>query len=550
LGRAFRAKRSCLAAGGKPYTVTPLVSAIGHQLIVNPWVSVVLSPVCKPLVTSVNASASAADPVEEFAFCFHDSGRPAARRSSLVTTSSSMPKNRSAKASSRRHKTRQQSQPIIHPDAAGIDVGATALYVAVPADRDPDPVRCFATFTEDLHALADWLVACGIRTVAMESTGVYWIPIFQILEARGMEVCLVNARHVKNVPGRKSDVSDCQWLQYLHAVGLLRSSFRPPAQVCALRSLWRHRDMLVRCAASHVQHMQKALTQMNIQLHHVISDLTGRTGMDIVDAILAGERDPQKLAALRDHRIKADVATIAKSLLGDWKAEHLFTLRQARAIYAHYQEMITGCDAEIALHLRKFQSRIDPQLQPVPARTTSHVRPQRNEPSFNLRGELYRILGVDLTQVPGLQCLTVHTCLSEVGTTVERFASAKHFASWLGLCPDNRITGGRVLSAATRDVKSRTAYALRMAAQSLRNSQSLLGHFFRRMRARLGAPEAITATAHKLARIIYHLLKYRCPYDESVFAKAEDSHRRRREKSLRKQAASLGFQLIPLPEVA
>jgi transposase len=459
-----------------------------------------------------------------------------------------MPRPAQKKARSRRAKKNQttQSQPTVRPHAAGIDVGSTALYVAVPADADPEPVRTFATFTEDLHALADWLMRCGIQTVALESTGVYWIPIFQILEARGLEVCLVNARHVKNVPGRKSDVSDCQWLQYLHAVGLLRASFRPPAQVCAVRSLWRHRDTLVRYAASHVQHMQKALTQMNIQLANVLSDLTGKTGLAIIDAVLAGERDPEKLASLRDHRIKADLATIAKSLRGDWKEEHLFTLRQARATYAHYQQMVADCDTQIATFLRAFESRVDVAAQPLPPSTSSHRRPQRNEPGFDLRGELYRILGVDLTQVPGLQSATASAFLSEVGPSVERFATPKHFASWLGLCPDNRVTGGRVLSAATRDVKSRTAYALRMAAQSLQRSQSCLGDYFRRMKARLGAPEAITATAHKLARILHHLIKHRCAYDASVFAEQEELHRQRRERTLRKQAALFGYQLTPL----
>jgi transposase len=459
-----------------------------------------------------------------------------------------MPKASARKAPSRRcPKTKtNQSQPILRPHAAGIDVGASKLYVAVPSDADSEPVRTFDPFTEDLHVLADWLIHCRVQTVALESTGVYWIPIFQILEARGLEVCLVNARHVKNVPGRKTDVSDCQWLQYLHSVGLLRASFRPPAQVCAVRSLWRHRDMLVRYAASHVQHMQKALTQMNIQLANVISDLTGKTGLAIIDAILAGERDGQKLALLRDHRIKADVKTIAKSLVGDWKTEHLFTLGQARAIYAHYQQMIANCDDQLATFLREFESRVDLLTQPLPQRTTSHVRPQRNEPAFDLRGELYRILGVDLTQVPGLQSTSAHAFLSEVGPSVERFATPKHFASWLGLCPDNRITGGRILSAATRDVKSRTAYALRMAAQSLQRSQSALGDYFRRMKARLGAPEAITAAAHKLARIIHHLVKHRCAYDASVFAEEEELHRKRREKYLRKQAALFGFELTPL----
>jgi transposase len=460
-----------------------------------------------------------------------------------------MPKTSGKKARSRRAKT-TQSQPLLRPHSAGIDIGATQLYVAVPADSHPEPVRTFGTFTEDLHALADWLIRCKVQTVAMESTGVYWIPLFQVLEARGLEVCLVNARHVKNVPGRKTDVSDCQWLQYLHSVGLLRASFRPPAHVCALRSLWRHRDTLIRYAASHVQHMQKSLLQMNLQLAHVISDITGKTGLAIIDAVLSGERDGTKLAALRDHRIKASTATIAKSLCGDWKSEHLFTLRQARETYAHYQQMIAACDQEIAVHLRQFESRLDPAEHPLPPRTTKHVKPQRNEPTFDLRSELYRILGVDLTQVPGLQSPTISVFLSEIGSTVERFASPKHFASWLGLCPDNRITGGRVLSARTRDVKSRTAYALRMAAQNLQRSQSALGDYYRRMKARLGAPAAITASAHKLARIIHHLIKHRCPFDASVFAQEEERHRLRRAKNLRNQAALFGFQLTPLQSKA
>ena len=452
------------------------------------------------------------------------------------------------KARSRRLKRSKttQSTPSIRPHAAGIDVGATELYVAVPVDSDPMPVRTFPTFTEDLHALADWLQACRIQTVALESTGVYWIPIYQILERRGIEVCLVNARHVKNAPGRKTDVSDCQWLQYLHSVGLLRASFRPPEQVCAIRSLWRERDTLVSDAARKVQHMQKALFQMNIQLSNVISDITGKTGLLIIDAVLAGERDPNVLAKLRDFRIKADQRTVAKSLCGDWREEHLFSLKIARDIYGYYKCKILECDSKIAETLRLLESKVDPVAEPLPPKTSSHVKAQRNEVSFDLRHELYRIFGVDLTQVPGLQSTIVSVFLSEVGPSVERFGNVKQFASWLGLCPDNRITGGRILSAATRDVKSRLAYALRMGAQTLYRSQTALGDYFRRMRARLGAPEAITAAAHKLARILYHLVKNRCSYDGSVFASEEEIHRKRRQKSLQKQAAHLGMQLIPI----
>jgi len=445
----------------------------------------------------------------------------------------------------RRLKNKVQTQPVIFQrDSAGIDIGATELFVAVPPDRAEASVRSFGTFTEDLNALAEWLTACRIKTIAMESTGVYWIPVFQLLETRGFEVCLVNARHVKNVPGRKSDVLDCQWLQYLHSVGLLRGSFRPPGQVCALRSYLRHRDMLVKSGARHVQHLQKALTQMNLQLHQVVSDLTGATGLAILDAILAGERDPQKLAALRDRRIKASEATIAKALVGDYRAEHLFTLKQALAIYRHYQTQVHECDREIDRHLGTFDSKTSaPTPEPV---GRQRKKPERNQPQFDLRGQLHRILGVDLTALPGLSTITVHTLFGEVGGDLAKFPSAKHFSSWLGLCPDHRISGGKVLSAHTRTVKSRAAYALRMAAYSAGKSYSAIGDYYRRLRARLGAPKAITATAHKLARIIFHLLKTGQPYDESVFAQNEIRYQHRRERNLRQQARDLGFSLTPL----
>lgn len=365
-----------------------MVSADGSQPSVNPWVSVVPSLVRKPLVTFTHTNECLI-PLRSLLFFFTTRADPLARHLLSSTHPLPMPKASASKARSRARAKKPRttsSQPTVRPHAAGIDVGATELYVAVPSDAASQPVRVFPTFTEDLHALADWLVACQVKTVALESTGVYWIPIFQILEARGLEVCLVNARHVKNVPGRKSDISDCQWLQYLHSVGLLNASFRPPAQVCAVRSLWRHRDTLIRYAASHVQHMQKALTQMNIQLANVISDLTGKTGLAIIDAILSGERDGAKLAGLRDRRIKADAKTIAKSLVGDWREEHLFTLGQARAIYAHYQQMVAQCDEQIAVFLRAFESKVDVAKAPLPPRTTSHARAQRNEPAFELRG--------------------------------------------------------------------------------------------------------------------------------------------------------------------
>jgi len=450
----------------------------------------------------------------------------------------------------RRPSTRPVTMPILHPDAGGIDVGATEIYVCVPLDRDPQPIRRFGTFTEDLHALADWLTRCGVTSVAMESTGVYWIPLYQILETRGLDVCLVNARHVKNVPGRKTDVQDCQWLQYLHSVGLLRASFRPPETVCAVRSLLRHRDTLIQLAATHTQHMQKALNQMNLQLHHVLSDITGVTGLAILDAILAGERDPQVLARHRDGRIKASRETIAKALVGDYRPEHLFTLRQSLASYRHYQCLIAECDGEVETLLGTFASQIDPAAHPLPPAPPGRRKPHRKTPPFDLRAELYRVLGTDLTQVPGLQTPTVHTLFAELGADLSAFPSGDHFASWLGLCPDNRISGGKVLSVKTRHVKHRVAQALRLAAQSLSRSQSVLGRFFRRMRAKLGAPKAITATAHKLARIVYHLITTRQPYQESRLAAADAAHRRHSESRLRAQARALGFQLVPAPEQA
>jgi len=438
----------------------------------------------------------------------------------------------------------KNSAPFINLDTSGIDIGATELYVAVPPDRSNTPIRCFGTFTDDLLSLAQWLKTCGVRSVAMESTGVYWIPVFQILEAQGFEVCLVNARHVKNVPGRKTDVSDCQWLQYLHSVGLLRGSFRPPQQVCAVRSLGRHRDSLTQMASVHVQHMQKALTQMNLQLHHVVSDITGVTGLNILDAILAGERNPQTLAKLRNPRIRASKETVAKSLVGDFRPEHLFTLDQSLQAFRHYQGLIAACDQKMKTLLQDFDSQVNPIDNPLPPSTKGRLK-TKEAPSATLRTELYRITGVDLTEIPGIQATTAHTLIAEIGTDMSKFPSAKHFASWLGLCPDNRVSGGKILSVKTRAVSNRAAGALRIAAQGLYRNESALGGFFRRMRAKQGAPKAITSTAHKLALVIYHMLKDKTSYDHTRFAHHEQQHKRRMEVRLKHQAKAMGFALVP-----
>jgi transposase len=444
---------------------------------------------------------------------------------------------------------KQAVLPVMRADAAGIDIGATEIFVAVPPDRATENVRSFPTFTQDLYALAEWLKQCGVKTAAMESTGVYWIPLFQILEERGFEVYLVNARHVKNVPGRRTDVSDCQWLQFLHSVGLLRASYRPEQEVCAVRSLLRHRESLVQMAATHVNHMQKALDQMNLQLHHVISDITGQTGLAIVDAILDGERNPQVLAKLRNGRIQASEEVIAKSLVGDYRPEHLFTLQQSLTAYRSYQKLIADCDREIHRALEQFHPPDPPQASATDIAPASPPTKTRSSDGV-LRTELKRAFGVDLTQIPGIRTGIAQTLFGEIGPDFTKFRSASAFASWMGLCPDNEISGGKVLWAGTRKVNCRAATALRMAAQSLHHSKSVLGDFYRRMRAKLGAPKAITAAAHKLARIIFHLVTTRQEFDASHFAADQLRFQKRQEAKFRAKARALGFQLIPLEQTA
>jgi transposase len=447
-----------------------------------------------------------------------------------------------------RNRNRVAQLPVIEPHAAGIDVGATQVFVAVPADRDPESIRSFETFTVELEKLADWLQQCRIQTVAMESTGVYWIPLFQILEKRNIEVCLVNARHVKNVPGRKTDVEDCQWIQHLHSVGLLRGSFRPDDEICAIRSLWRHRDNLIQLATVHLQHMQKALDQMNLQIHHVISDLAGTTGLAIVDAILAGERDPHELAKLRDRRIKASEETIMKSLVGDYREEHLYVLRQSLECYRTYRKMIQDLDVRVKHRMGRLPSKVDPAAKPLGKERNPRKTPRRTEP-LDLRLELYRTFGVDLTQVPGINALTAQVLLTEVGTSLARFPTAAAFCSWLRLCPEPRISGGQVLSSKTRPTKNRAALALRLAAQALHKSQTFLGDYFRRMKARLGPPKAITAVAHKLARIVYHMITRQQEYDMTIFQEQERRVQDRKRNRLCAQARDLGFQLVPVEAV-
>ena len=444
-------------------------------------------------------------------------------------------------------KSGSSSFPIINTNAAGIDIGADEHWVAVPEDRDEEPVRPFGCFTADLHAMATWLKACGITTVAMESTGVYWIPAYQILEEHGFEVNLVNVRHVKNVPGRKTDVSDCQWIQRLHTYGLLSGSFRPDDQMCVLRSYWRHRENLIRCAAAHIQHMQKALTEMNIQLHRMLAEVTGVTGMRIIRAILEGERDREKLALMRAHGVKSTPEAIAKALEGDYREEHLFALRQAVELYDFYHRQIEACDREIERYLHTFTTKVDLLQNPLPRSKRKGKKPVGNQSFVDLRAELYRVSGIDFTQIPGLDALTVQKVVSEVGLDPGKFPMEKRFVSWLGLCPNNRITGGKIKSTKTNKTANRAAAAFRMAAQSLANSTSGLGGFYRRIRARLGAPKAVTATAHKLARIFYRMWTTGQSYKDLGADYYENRYKERVLRNITKRARDLGYEAILQP---
>lgn len=432
----------------------------------------------------------------------------------------------------------------VNANAAGLDVGASELYAAVPPGRDEQTVRAFGTFTVDLHQLADWLLACGIETVAMESTGIYWIPLYDILEACGMEVCLVNAHHLKNVPGRKSDVNDCQWIQQLHSYGLLRASFRPPADICALRALVRHRETLVQVRAAHIQHMQKALHLMNVQLPQVVSDITGVTGMNIIRAIVAGERDPHVLAQLRNGKCAKSEAEIAKALEGSYAPEHLFALRQALEAFDFYGRQIDACDAEIEAQYDALPPA-DPGADTQPPAPRTQKR-RKNQANFDLSSSLFQAVGVDLTAIDGIDALTAQTLISEIGLEMDRWPTVKHFTSWLGLSPQREVSGGKLLRSRTRKTNNRANTALRIAAQTLARSQSALGAFYRSIRARHGAPKAVTATAHKLARIVYAMLKQRTPYRDPGANHFEQLHKERTLRNLQRRAKQLGMQLVPV----
>ena len=428
---------------------------------------------------------------------------------------------------------------VMHPDAAGIDVGGSVHYVAVGNHAAPETVRKFGCYTVELNAMADWLQQCGVKIVAMESTGVYWIPLYELLERRGFEVMLVDARHVKGVHGRKSDVLDCQWLQQLLSYGLLRAAFRPHEQFCALRELNRLRSRTLRDQGRSVQHMQKAMTLMNIQLGRAISDVAGVTGQKIVRAIVAGERDPQELAAYRDRRIKASEEEIAASLQGTWRAEHLFALKQALATFDFCAVQLAECEGEIEQVMQQLHAHAG---QPAKGKKRGRAK---NAPKFDVREHLFKMCGVDVTRVDGIDVSTALTVISETGTDLSRFASDKHFASWLGLCPGTRISGGRVLGSGTKHSVNRATQAFKQAAAALRTSQSALGAYFRRLCARMDKAKAVTAAAHKLARLFYALMTRGQEYVDQGQQYYEERYRQRVIYNLQRKANKLGMSLVP-----
>jgi transposase len=450
-----------------------------------------------------------------------------------------MPKTSSKKAKSQRSRERALLEKV-HLNAAGIDVGADAHWVAVPEDRAENPVRSFGVFTSDLIALCNWLKQCQVETIAMESTGVYWIPLFQMLERKGFEVRLVNASHAKNVPGRKTDVKDCQWLQQLHTFGMLRGSFRPNAEMCVVRSYLRLRDTLTKDCNSLVQRMQKALTEMNIQIHRVISDITGVTGMSILRAILAGERDYLKLAQMKHPQIKSSTEVIAKAMEGDYCPEHLFALQTALELYDSYQLKILECDQRVEKALAAFETKV-----PVSAPDLSRLRSLEKRQEAIQRHRLEEMTGADLTRLPGLDLLAVERILSEIGLDMSRWPSEKHFCAWLNVAPNHRISGGKILSSKPRKNANRAAAALRLAAQSAMQSKTAIGAFIRRIKSRLGAPTAINAGAHKLARLLYRMLKFGKAYVETGQETYEKLFKERILRNLQRRARELGFDVTP-----
>jgi transposase len=452
------------------------------------------------------------------------------------------------------HSTRPTASPkpcdplqVVHPDAAGIDIGSREHYVAVPPGRDAQPVRVFGCTTPDLLELMQWLKQCGVKTVALESTGVYWVPVTYVLEQAGIDIYLVDARQVRALPGRKTDVQDCQWLQQLHTMGLLARAFRPAADIQPLRTLWRHRAELVRHCAEQIHLMHKALEQMNVQLHKVLSDVTGLTGLRILRALVDGQRDPEYLVRLCHPCCKQPKQAFIKALTANYRPDQMFVLAQSMKAYDFYQQQLRECDAQIQTNLDALPAKAaKEELAQMPDRKRRDKKRRKNQTDFDLRAHLFALTGTDLTQIEGIDASTAFTIITEQGVDMDRFPTEKHFASHLGLCPNHRITGGRVKRRRTRNVASRAATALRVAAQSLHWSNGALGAFYRRKHARLGAPKAITATAHKLAKLIYRLLKYGQAYVHQGQDEYEQRQQEQEMKNLAKRARKIGCEITNL----
>lgn len=439
-------------------------------------------------------------------------------------------------------KSKPEGLNIVYPHAAGLDIGKSEIMVALPPDREGETVRAFGTYTADLRALADWLAANGITHVAMESTGVYWIPIFELLEERGFAVIVVNARQIKHPPGRKSDVQDCQWTQRLHSYGLLKASFRPEANLAILRTYLRQRDNLIEERAKQILYMEKALTQMNLQLDQVVSDLTGKTGLAIIRAIVAGEHRPQELAKLRDGRLKHSREDLIKALTGHYRKEHLFVLKQALWMFDSYTERIIECDQEIEQLLIEITPPPPSDLPPLPPdpKANSHCK---NSPNYDARAAMYKLAKVDLIAIPGINENLLQKILAEVGTDMSRFPTVKHFCSWLGLAPHNAISGGRVLYSHTLKNRNRAGQAFRLAARAVARGKTVYSEFYRKVRARSGAKEASVATAHKIARTFYFMLKRGQPFDKPDLQTYLQIQHDKEVQRLRTRAAKLGFML-------
>ena len=433
----------------------------------------------------------------------------------------------------------------VNLNAAGIDIASEEHWVAVPADRDEQPVRMFGPTTGELRALAAWLHKCGITDVAMESTGMYWIPLFEILEEEGLRPILVHPSHIKQFSGRKTDVLDSQWIQVLLCYGLLRACFRPTQEICQLRTYLRQREVLIKQSTIHIQHMQKALDQMNVLVHRAVSDITGKTGMSIINAIVNGERNPKKLAEMRDRRCKKSEKEIAEALDGNFLPQHLFCLGQALEGHQFIRGQLHDCEQQLESALKGLDLKMeDDEIQKVKEKAAKKPRPKGNDLKFDIDHYLIGMSGVDLTQIESIGSLTASTILLEIGADMSKWPTSMHFCSWLSLCPGNNKSGGKQKSGRSRKSANRVANALRVAAQCLKWSQQPLGHYFRRMRARLGPAQATTAAAHKLARIIYAMLKEGKPYQSEIHAVSEKELHQRRLKGLTARANNMGMALI------